>query len=69
MSREPWEKRLGEAIRTHRKKRGLTLQQAADQYGCNLRWWQALEAGRNTSIDVLMRVSKVVKVDVWKLLK
>jgi len=69
MALESWETKLGDTIRERREKLGLTLQEAADRYGCGLRWWQALETGRNTSIDVLMKVARVLKTDAWRLLK
>jgi hypothetical protein len=64
-----WEIKLGRQIRTYRLKRGLTQQEAADLMRCPMRWWQTLEKGRNTSVDTLMRVSGVLNVPVWKLLK
>jgi len=64
-----WEKKLGKTIRAYRLQKGLTQQEAADEMRCPMRWWQSLEAGRNTSIDTLLRVAAVLKVPIWKLLK
>jgi transcriptional regulator with XRE-family HTH domain len=63
------EKNLGEKITLFRLKKGLTQQKAADLYGCSLRWWQAIERGRNVSLFVLAKVAKVLTVEVWTLLK
>ena len=68
MPREDWE-RLGKSIRTARKAKGLTLQEAADRYGASLRWWQRLERGRNVSLDGLLRIAKALGVSASKLLQ
>jgi transcriptional regulator with XRE-family HTH domain len=69
MDQTPWEPKLGHAIRRQRIKRRLTQQAAADLYGCSLRWWQVLEQGRNVSVDVLLKIAKLLKVKPWQLLK
>jgi transcriptional regulator with XRE-family HTH domain len=65
----PWARALGRAIRLGRLRRRLTQQEAADRYGCSLRWWQSLERGRNVSVLVLHRIGRVLDVPAWKLLK
>jgi transcriptional regulator with XRE-family HTH domain len=62
-------KKLGKAIRYFREKKGLTQQQAADSYGCTLRWWQTMEYGTNISLNIMTKVSKVLSIPRWKLLK
>jgi transcriptional regulator with XRE-family HTH domain len=62
------EKNLGLRITHLRIKRGMTQQRAADLYGCSLRWWQAVERGRNISLFVMAKVAKVLSVEVWRLL-
>jgi transcriptional regulator with XRE-family HTH domain len=69
MSQTPWEPKLGQAIKQGRKNRQLTQQEAADLYGCSLRWWQTLEQGQNVSVDVLLKIAKLLKIEAWQLLK
>lgn len=69
MAKVQWETRLGARIKAARKAKGLTLQKAADTYGCSLRWWQEMEQGRNVSVDVLFKLAKVVGIEAWQLIK
>lgn len=67
--RETWERRLGQAIRKQRVGKGLTLQEAADAYGCTLRNWQFIEQGKSITLKSLFKVAKTLDVEAWKLLK
>ena len=69
MDKKPWKSLLGGSIRHYRVKSGSTQQQAADAYGCSLRWWQHLEKGRNISIKTLIFIGKILLVKPWLLLK
>jgi transcriptional regulator with XRE-family HTH domain len=68
MAQEAWERRLGKTIRAARMKRGLTLQRAADAYGCDLRHWQFYEQGKPISVRTLLRISKALSIKPSKLL-
>jgi len=67
--REPWVQKLGKTIRRYRMKRGLTLQQAADAFGCTLHRWQHFEAGEPLKIRTLLKIAAVVRASGWRLLK
>ena len=60
---------MGRTIRDYRLKKGLTQQQAADQYGCTLRYWQFLEQGQNVSLRAILKLAKVLGVKPPKLLE
>lgn len=65
----PWQKLLGNSIRKYRLKKNFTQSQAAEFYGCSLRWWQQLEMGRNLSVKTLLRIGKILLVKPWLLLR
>ena len=69
MPQRKMEKNLGLKILHFRQRQGMTQQQAAELYGCSLRWWQKVEQGRNISVFVLSKVGTVLSVESWKLLK
>ena len=69
MEKNTREKAVGKKIHYYRKKKVLSQQQAADKYGCSLRWWQEVERGRNITILVLFKVAEVLGVEAWLLLK
>lgn len=51
-------------------KKGLTLQKAADQFGCALRTWQRFEEGNNNfELWTIIRIAKALKVEPWTLWK
>lgn len=60
---------FGKSIRKYRTKNHMSQQQAADAYGCSLRWWQQLEAGSNISIKTLIVIAKILLVKPWLLLR
>jgi transcriptional regulator with XRE-family HTH domain len=62
-------KQLGKTISRIRRKKGLTQQQAANRYGCSLRWWQTLEHGTNVTVVILTKIGKVLSVPRSVLLK
>ncbi len=45
-SRKNFEKKIGELIRELRLKKGMTLKQAANQFGCTLGKWKKYEMGQ-----------------------
>lgn len=54
---------LAKKIRSIRESKGLSINAAARLYGCDRRWWSALESGReNPSYWTLCRVAHVLKV-------
>jgi len=61
--------KFGKKICQYRKKKALSQQEAADLYGCSLRWWQEVERGRNISLLVLFKVAEILGVEAWMLLK
>jgi len=63
------EKALGRKIRFYRLKNGMTQQRSANSYGCSLRWWQSIEAGKSISVKTLNRIGKTLRVEVWELMK
>ena len=67
--RDEIRKALAKAIRAARIARGLTLQQAADKYGCTLRGWQFFESGQDLRVSTLYRLAKALDVPVHKLLR
>jgi transcriptional regulator with XRE-family HTH domain len=69
MKQDLWKRLLGGTIKKYRIKNGLTQSQAAKRYGCSLRWWQHLEAGRNVSVTTLILIGKILLVKPWLLLK
>ena len=69
MVKKSWEQLLGASIRKYRIKKNFTQKQAADHYGCTLRWWQHLEAGRNISIKTLILIAKTLLVKPWLILR
>jgi transcriptional regulator with XRE-family HTH domain len=70
MELEKWEMKVGRNIRKYRVKRGHTLQQAADQFGCALRTWQRFEEGTNNfELYTIIRIAKVLKIQPWRLWK
>jgi len=69
MAKKPWEKLLGGLIRKYRLKKGFTQTQAANSYGCSLRWWQHMEAGRNISVKTLVLIGEILLVEPWLLLR
>ena len=64
-----WERKIGRNVRRFRKLQGLTLQQAADQFGCALRTWQRFEEGNNFEVWTLVRIAKTLKIEPWRLWK
>jgi len=62
------EKHLGRKIKNRRFRLGLTQQEAADAYGCSLRWWQSLESGRNVTLHILYQIAAVLKMNAWQLI-
>ena len=70
MSEAAWRKKVGKTIKRIRVGKGLTLQQASDRYGnSSMRWWQRIENGRFSKVDVLYKAAKALGVPAWKLLK
>jgi len=63
------EAKLGKKIHHYHRQKAISQQQAADRYGCSLRWWQEVEHGRNITILVLFKVAEVLGVEAWLLLK
>ena len=66
---KPWRRKLGQKIRHYRRKKGLTLQEAADIYGIARQNWSRFEAGQNMGVDSLVKVAGIIGVEPWKLLK
>ena len=62
-------KTLAHRIRQLRRAKGLTVEAAANRYGCSRRWWVSLEQGQNVSIDTLSRIAKVLGVPLKSLLE
>jgi transcriptional regulator with XRE-family HTH domain len=69
MDQRKWERRVGQNIRKYRQRRGLTLQETADKFGCALRSWQKFETGKNIELYSLIRISEVLAIEPDKLLK
>ena len=67
--RDKLERKVGQNIRVLRQKKGMTLQEAADEFGCVLRAWQKFETGKNIELYTIGRISKVLGVQPWQLLK
>ena len=60
---------VGQTIREYRVRNDLTQQEAADRYGCGLRYWQFLEQGQNISLKALQRLAKILDIKPSKLLE
>jgi transcriptional regulator with XRE-family HTH domain len=69
MEQKKWERKVGQNVRAFRNKRGFTLQNAADSFGCTLRAWQKFETGTNMELFTLVRIAKVLNVEPKELLK
>jgi transcriptional regulator with XRE-family HTH domain len=69
MRKNIYESAVGKKIHFYRKKKVFSQQDAADSYGCSLRWWQEVERGRNLTLFVLFKVAEVLGVEAWLLLK
>jgi len=64
-----YKKKVGNNIRSARKDRKLT-QEDMQRYGFNWRHYQEIEAGRiNITIETLLRLSRIFKVEVTELVK
>ncbi|HIH39162.1 TPA: helix-turn-helix transcriptional regulator [Candidatus Woesearchaeota archaeon] len=60
---------VGQVIREYRLRNDFTQQEAADRYGCTLRYWQFLEQGQNISLKAILKLAKVLDVKPSKLLE
>jgi hypothetical protein len=69
LKKKTWQEMLGASIKKYRKRIFLTQREAANLYGCSLRWWQHLEAGRNISVKTLILIGKCLVVKPWLLLR
>ncbi len=57
LMRMDFDRKIGEVIRDLRLKKGLTLDQAADQYGCPVDQWVKFENGKIRSIRVFLEIA------------
>lgn len=69
MAQNAWRRQLGQSIKRFRMERGLTMQKAADKYGCEVRWWAKFEQGRDLKMSLLHRIAAVLRVKPWQLLR
>jgi transcriptional regulator with XRE-family HTH domain len=61
-------RRLAVNIKTARKKRGLTQEEAAYRSGIGYKRWQNIESGRaNTTVFTVGRIAKTLGVDIHAL--
>ena len=60
----PLVRKLASRIRELRRSKEMTVEEAAQKYGCSRRWWVSLEQGQNVSVDTLARIAKVLGVSV-----
>jgi transcriptional regulator with XRE-family HTH domain len=63
MDQRKLERKVGQTIRKLRMKKALTLQEAADRFGCALRAWQKFETGKNFELYTLARIAKALEVE------
>jgi len=63
MDQRKLERKVGQNIRRLRIKRGFTLQNTADRFGCTLRAWQKFE------LYTLNRIAKVLETEPKHLLE
>jgi len=64
-----WERKVGQNVRKFRTQKRLTLQVAADKFGCGLRAWQKFETGTNVELYTLVKIAKTLDVKPYQLLK
>jgi len=69
MADQSWKRQLGKTIKRYRIEKGLTQEEAAERYGCTLRWLARLKRGRNVSVEILLRIGKTVGAKDSKLLE
>jgi len=69
MDQRKLERKVGQNIRRLRIKRGFTLQNTADRFGCTLRAWQKFETGKNFELYTLNRIAKVLETEPKHLLE
>lgn len=68
--RSPRQVELGDRIRQHRARRGLSQEALAYEAGINRTYIASLEAGqRNPSLDLLARLAVALDVDLGTLVK
>lgn len=67
---EDWRRHLGETVRRLRLAKGMTQEAVATDAGIDLTYLGGIERGRrNPSVDVLLRVGKVLGVKVTDLVQ
>ena len=65
------QRQFGKNVKKYRLKGGLTQEQLAEKTGIDYKYVQRIEGKTppNATLQTLAKLAKILKIDVWKLLK